>query len=588
MHAVRLRGRRESWLVGPVLAVVLSIWRTWNTGLNGDLMYVLGGLRAAGDGGVPFGDIFIARPFAYKVWIAGLDAVRSVFVDDPSSLAGMRAIRLTASVAVLLVAVVLHRGLRRWVGELPAACAATAVAVGLIVSPRFNFLEPDWTAALTAVLAGGLLLCFGNEKLAWALGGVALWLTVAMKLSTAVFAAAAVLLVLLLSRRRAIGGALAGAVITIVWFVLSHLVQPLEWRWFADQAALVHDSPIHHAPRVADLVDLSEAVLNAALMSPVIVGGVAAAAVFVLRATNRRSRLTRLGVVALVMALAVASGFAQGEWFLYHFSDLAILAALVWGLAFGVGDRRQRVVLAAAPAFVGLVGAVVVPSFQGGDGPRYWTLVLVCLGTALIAVVALCWVERLPAPDTEGDTHAGVEDGVEDGVEAVTGTMSKGALVAVVAVVAFVAGMTTARPDVPLTIVGYNARKAPPASPQVTGAHLAKQQALGEQIGSSTPVLYLAYGSTVFAFPNPTPCPYPSPQWVQRASMSPVVQDLWSYRDNLRCITDRRAKYLVRGTGWFDTAKMPVGVQRLIAQQFDCSRQLRTTGTGLQICPRRQ
>lgn len=565
-----MRTRGVNPVIAGVLAVVAivaaSVWRTWDTGVNGDIMYVLGGLRAARDGGVPFDEIFVARPFAYKCWIAALDAVRAVFVGEPSSLAAMRVVRLAAYVVVLAVCAVLHRGLRRHVGQLPAVGAATAAAVGLLLSPRFNFLEPDWTAALAAVLAGGLLLCFADERVACLLGGIALWLTVTMKLSTAVFAGVTVILVFQIARRRAVGGALVGAVVSVGWYVLSRLLQPLEWRWFADQAALVHDSPIHHAPRAADFSDLIQAVLNAALMSPIVVGGVAAAALFVVRPTERRQRRVRLLVALLCVGLAVASGFAQGEWFLYHFSDLAILAAVVWGFALGVADRFERTALLAAPLVSGLVAAALIPSFQGHDRPRYWTLIVVTVLAAAVPAI-MFWRRRPTGPSMSGRSAA--------------------TLAALAAGVAFVAGMTTARPDVPLTIVGYDGRRSSNPTPESVAANLEEQQRAGERIGARTPVLYLAYGATVYAFPNPTPCPYPSPQWVQRTAVSAQVHTYWSFRDNMACLTDTRARYMVRSTSWFDLAKMPPQIRALVAEQFDCSRQLRPAPAGLQICPRR-
>src|SRR5689334_14484117 len=51
---------------------------------NGDVTYALGGLETAGKGGISVWDIFIARPVAYKLLVAVLDAGRRLLVGDAS------------------------------------------------------------------------------------------------------------------------------------------------------------------------------------------------------------------------------------------------------------------------------------------------------------------------------------------------------------------------------------------------------------------------------------------------------------------------------------------------------------------------
>ncbi|NUT23960.1 MAG: hypothetical protein HOV77_32765 [Hamadaea sp.] len=542
------------WLPAAVLFPVLlmTLWLP----LNGDVQYALGGIEAAGRGGVSVWDVFVARPIAYRLFVGGLDGLRELFPGTGSWAAKNAIVRLETDLVIVLIGVALFLGLRRFCRPSIASVGALATTAALIVSPPWHFLQPDWVAALAGVLAVGAALAPKRLWLGAVLGGFATFLTLAVKLATAPIAAIAVLLIAVLCLRRAVWTAVAAVGFTGLWYVLTKQFLPWEWTWFADQAALVHNSPIHHAPNLADFRKFRMAMYDVMILSPIVV--LAPAAVVVL--ARRKLRWYALAIV--IAGLSVSSAYAQGEWFMYHFAVLPVLAAGVWGAAFGA-DRRARL-----PLGIGLV-AVAVASQILLRQPYAWRashLGLVSkayLAVAVVLAVVLWFVTRRSGQNTDRTRWW---------------TTAAGTAGVVIAM------LPAALPASGYAFTGYNATvRIFYGYPKTT------VEDLRSQIGADTPVLYLTFGNLAYRLENPTACRYPSPQWLQRGAYLPAVRDYPSYADNLRCLTeDTTARYVLINPVWFRVAGSSPQVRALLAAKFDCSDEARVPAPpGLLVCPAR-
>src|SRR3954454_14543908 len=316
--------------------------------LNGDVRYALGCLETAGRGGVSLWDVFVSRPLAYKLLMAALDKGRVLLVGDSSGNTTNLVLRIETYVMVAAVIAVLFLGVRRVAGRPAAAGIAGAAGLALIIAPPWHFLQPDWVAALAAVLAVGAACAPRRRWLGALLAGPAAMLVVAVKLSTFPIALIALLVIGVLDRRRAAWTALSSASWVALWYLLTKHFQPWEWTWLSDLANLVHSAPqgIH----VADLRKLRFAVGDAAVLTPVMVLAPAAAAALIRREAGRRRWA---GVAAAVVAggSSLAPAYGQAEWFNYHFASTAVLCAAVCGAAFALCPGF-RLPLAAATVLV--------------------------------------------------------------------------------------------------------------------------------------------------------------------------------------------------------------------------------------------
>ncbi|MCU7726246.1 hypothetical protein ODJ79_21165 [Actinoplanes sp. KI2] len=533
-------------------AVVLAI----RTNVNGDVTYALGGLETAGRGGVSVWDIFIARPVVYKLLIAALDGGRHLLVGDSSLPTADLVIRLETYVLIVGVAVVLLLGVRRVAGLPAAAGIATATGLALIVAPPWHFLEPDWVAPFCGVLAVGAALLPRRVWLGALLGGFATMLVVAVKLATFPVALLTLLVVALFDRRRAAWVALSAAVFVALWYVATMHFLPWEWTWLRDQANLVHGSPIHHGIRRSDLHKLFIALGDVAVLSPIVVLAPAAAVALIHRLPAGRSRSLGVAVALVAGLLSVLSGYAQGEFFAYHFAVVPILAAGVGGAAFAlVPAVRWALALATAAVTALSLALLRLPA-----GWRHAHVGRVALAYALIGLglAALTWFlagRSVPAlPWAFGVVALGV------------------------------ALLPPVLPGDPYAfgIYNYTVYNRPSSNGELTD--------LGRRLGPDTPVLYLTFGTYNHALGNPTSCRYPSPQWLQRANSAARVRTFPSYQDNLRCLTDdgHRYRYLVMQPAWFDLARADAQVRTLIDQRFDCSAAARVPApAALVVCPTR-
>ncbi|MFD0516968.1 hypothetical protein [Paractinoplanes durhamensis] len=332
-HAAPPRKARPAGLIAAGAAgvvVLVAVVLTALASLNGDVTYALGGLETAGLGGVSVWDVFVARPLAYRLLMNVLD-----FTNSHDMAFTHRLIRAETDLLVAAVGVLLFVGLRRHLDKRAAAGIAFATGLALVVAPPWHFLEPDWMAALAAVVAVGAGLAPRRDWLGGLLGGAGAVLVIAVKLATVPIALLALLAIAVLSRRRAGWATAATAVLAVVWYLTTKHFLPWEWIWLKDQADLVADSPIHHGLRWRDFQELWRGLGDATVLSPVIAVAPAAFAALIRRVPDVRMRWLGVAVAVVAAGLSVASAYGQAEFYMYHYAIVPVLAAAVWG-------RRSR------------------------------------------------------------------------------------------------------------------------------------------------------------------------------------------------------------------------------------------------------
>jgi hypothetical protein len=552
MNSLHGRTARTVGVATAVLAALVAIVVAGLPDLNGDVRYALGGLETAGRGGVGIWDIFVSRPLAYKLLMAALDNVRIRLVGESPGNATNLVLRVETYVLVVAVIALLFRGVRRVAGRPAAAGIAGATGLALIIAPPWHFLEPDWVAALAAVLTVGAACAPRRPWVGALLAGPAAMLVVAVKASTFPIALIALLVIWVFDRRRAAGAALSTVLCVALWYLLTKVFQPWEWTWLSDLANLVHNKPqgIH----IADLRKLRFAVGDAAVLSPVLVLAPAAATALIRREAGRR-RWVGAGAAVVAGGLSLAPAYGQGEFFNYHFASTVVLAAAVCGAAFALCPGFR---LPLATATVVVTGVSLVLLHQ----PASWRLAHA--GSVVWAYEIVAVLLAVAAWFLAGRTK-----------------MSLPWYAGVVAIC--FALLPPVLPGYPYAFSSYdyNIRVA-----RSTDAALAD---LGRRLGPDTPVLYLTYGSVNHAIGNPTTCRYPSPLWLQRGAVLPRMRTRPSYADNLRCLTDdREARYLIVHGGWFSLSKSAPDVRALIDERFDCSPAARIPARPpLVVCPAR-
>ncbi|MCU7727495.1 hypothetical protein ODJ79_27565 [Actinoplanes sp. KI2] len=533
------------------LAALATIVVASLSNLNGDVWYALGCLETAGKGGVSIWDIFVSRPLAYKLLMAGLDAGRARLVGDSSLDTSHLVIRIETDVLVVAVTVVLYLGVRRVGGPLAAAGIAIATGLALIVAPPWHFLEPDWVAALAAALAVGVACLPRRPWLGALLAGPAAMLIVAVKLSTFPIALLALLVVGVFDRRRAAWATLSTVLCVALWYVLTKHYVPWEWTWLRDLANLVHEAP--QGIRTGDLLRLRATVGDVAVLSPVVVLAPAAAAVLIRRCTGRR-RWAGAGVAVAAIGMAVAPAYGQAEFYLYHFAAGVVLAAGVCGAAFALtpGFRLPLAVTAVLVTVASLVLLRQPADWRLANAtPVIWAYEI----TAVVLAVPAWFLAgrtRLPLPWSAG---------------------------VVVLCFALLPPVLQGAPYA-FSAYDYNVHNGRSDNPALVE--------LGKRLGADTPVLYLTYGTVNHDMGNPTTCRYPSPLWLQR-SAALRVRTRPSYADNLRCLSDNRdARYVIVQNDWFNLKYLSPEVQSLVAERFDCSPAARIPAPPpFTVCPAR-
>lgn len=561
------RWRLAALLALPTAGVLLT--STW-IGINFDIRYAVGGLRVAGAGGVgSFATIFVHRPLAYRALAALLDLGPStVFPGSPTGQWAEAVFRLEALALVALVAFAVGRGLRRYLAPRLAVAIAAGTGLALALAPNWTFLEPDWAGALCAVAAVGVALWPRRLWLGGLLGGFLLLVAVALKMATAAYLPLALGAIVFLDRRRA--GATAGwaAGFVVAWVALTWRFEPTEWQWLHDMAALIPDSPLRVGLGRVEWGQFGVSAANLMIVSPVVLALPAAAVLLV-----RRAPRPWLAALALLGALicAVAPVLVQAEWFQYQWVAVPLLTAGLVGyvLADPRPDRLGPVgagSMLGPVAVGGVASAVLLCAGPSWRADRLLPVAYAYLGLAVLGVLVAI---------VAGRRGSAVERRVR---------VPWPALAALSAVATLGIGVANL-PSAAYTFAGYESTVTNINLYQQTAARRQEFAAVRARIGANTPVLYLAFGDVGYLLGNPTHCRYPSPVWLQRSTFLPYVRGFASYRDNIACLSDPDARYLVLQPTWFTIAGLAPALANRINQTFDCADPLRAAD--VEICPRR-
>jgi hypothetical protein len=536
---------------GLLLLVPLALTVAW-TGLDHDVRFVLGTLETAGRAGFSPAEVFVHRPMAYRMVLALGDVGSSLPIPAREAV-----VRVLALLVVLLVTVLLRAGLLRYrpAGEATAVAAMTGLALAL--APNWDFLQPEWLAAVFATGAVGAALRIRRPLLAAAAGGVLLALTVLVKYTTVPTALVALGALAVLDRRRALLTGAFGLPICLGLFGLTVLVEPREWRWFGELSSLNGGSPLSRGLMWSDARALAGTVLNEALTVPMLALLPVSVVVLARLAPGRRARLAWLVLPAAAVGVVLVAVVVQGQWFQYHLAALVPFAAALWGLAVARwsaehgGPPRALVLLTVALG----VGVPIVSAATTEWRLEHGTIVYAALVALVVAVVLIGLVDRRRTWP----------------VVAVLG--------------AFAVLVVPVWPSAPYSFDAIHADYT--NSERVAAARLDEQlfDPVRARIGSDTTVLYLAFGDMAYFFGNPADCRYPAPVFVQRGTYVPAVRDLESYRENLACIERTAAEYLVVQSSWLAVDSLPPDVATRLRDRFDCDRAL--PAGELSVCPRR-
>ncbi|MEV6829162.1 hypothetical protein [Amycolatopsis sp. NPDC051102] len=534
----------------PVL-VPLALTVAW-TGLNHDVRFVLGTLHTAGRAGLSPSEVFVHRPMAYRLVLALGDAGSGLPVPAREAV-----VRVLALVAVLLVSLLLRAGLQRYRPAPEATAVAAATGVALALAPNWDFLQPEWLAAVFAAGAVGAAFRIRRPVPAALLGGVLLALAVLVKYTTAPTAVVALGVIAVVDRRRALLTGLLGAPICLGLFGLTVLIEPREWRWFGELSTLNGASPLGRGLASSDARALVSTVLNEALAVPMVALLAVSVAVLARLAVGRRARLAWVLLPAAAVVVVLAAVVLQGQWFQYHLAALVPFAAALGGLALARwsaahGGPPKALVLPAIALGVGLpiVASASTEWRQAHGTPVYAALVVLVVVGVLFAL------------KDRGRTWPVL------------------ALCSALAVFAV--------PVWPSAPYSFDAIHADYTNSERVAAAQADERLFAPvraQIGADTPVVYLAFGDMAYFFGNPAACRYPAPVFVQRGTYIPAVRGLVSYRENLDCLERTDAKYLVVQPSWLAVDRLPPDVAAGVRSRFDCDHAM--PAGELTICPRR-
>jgi hypothetical protein len=568
-------------LAAAVLGLAAVAAMCWS-GLNHDVRYVLGGMRASGRGGISVSGTFVHRPLAYRYLLSGLDHLTAGPVAVREAWIRLLVIAVTAAVTWWL-----RTGLARRLPRREATAVAGAVGLALLFAPAWDFLQPEWVAALLAVAGLGAALAPRRTWPAVTTSGVLIALVVLVKYTTAPTALLPLGALLVLDRRRGVLTTAVAAVATPAGFVLAILVQPREWRWFNELSALNPGTPLQNGLRATDVHALITTVSTEALMNPVVALLPAAVVLLARGSASRAARwawplLTAFGVAGALAALVI-----QGQWFQYHLAALPVLAAALCGLA--VARRPDPPLLAGA-----LLLGVAVPLLAGQSWD--WRHAHEWAAYALVAVVVPVTVGAAwphgrwgtGSAQRLGPGGGAVPGGPARGGPPRSGPLPGGRFRAVPAVALLLA---LAIPVWPTTPYSYDTRHS-----TFTALERARTRdrltdwmnGVRHRIGGDTPVTYLTFGDNNYLLGNPTHCRYPTPDFLQRTRYDRSITRQVSYRENLRCLDDPDSRYAVLDTFWFPLGQVAPEAAAAVRRRFDCLRPVAALPAfHLVVCPRR-
>ncbi|MGW2842564.1 hypothetical protein ACWCWD_32850 [Streptomyces sp. NPDC001493] len=554
------RGLRPARSIAAVAVGLCVVALMCRSGLNHDVRYSLGGIRATHRAGLAASEIFVHRPLAYRWTIAGLDALTAGTVAEREAL-----IRLVVVLLSLGAAWWLRAGLLRTLPRREAGAVAVAVGAALVCAPAWDFLQPEWLAVLLSTAAVGAALAGRRTAPAVSLSGVLLALAVLMKYTTASTALLALVVVAVLDRRRAVLSAAAAALATPAGLALAVWTEPREWRWLHEFSSLNPNSVFRTGFGAEQVHELWTSLVNEAVLVPVVALLPVTLTLLVRTSTTARGRWSRPALTVSGLLVVVATVVVQGQWFLYHLAQLPVLGAAFWALAVTRHLTRHGRTPAGPVGATAALG-VAVPLVAGQ--PLAWRTTHATPACAALAVVVLL---ALAAALTAGRRPARPRRGT-----------------AVAAVVAL--GLATAIPAWPTTPYSFDIRHSDFTAESRAEAlrdltH--RLDGLRARVGPDTPVVYLAFGDIAYSLGNPTRCRYPSPAFLQRTSYDPDVTELASFDENLACLDDPAARYLIVDPAWFPLKRVAPAVREAVDGLYDCSGPTAFSEAGLRVCARR-
>ncbi|MER5429682.1 hypothetical protein [Streptomyces sp. NPDC002588] len=536
------------WPVVAVPATAAVIYTVLTRRLTGDLQYVLAALRLGGDAGYSPSEVFTHRPFFYRWFVALLDMPTSGGVVVRETI-----IEAEGAVLVAAAAFALHTALLRRTTPREAALTAGATGLVLVLAPRTDFLQPEWTAVVLTVFGVAAALGVRRPWQAALLAAVPLGLAVMMKYSTASTAAFGILVLWAVDRGRAVRTALVAAVSAIALFGLSVLAGSHELQWTHDMPQINQSALSRTGIRPEFILHRSyEFLADRSILTPVLLLLPGALLLLLTRVQGRARRLELLAVAALIGFGSLAVVVVQGNWFPYHAVQLTVAAAAVWGLAVG-GSPTPPWCFGAVSLLYGTLPALYtqLPKALQRDA-TLWVLGLV----ALLAALADTRLRGLPRRSA--------------------------ALVALAGVVLLAGPVWPSSPHlaqygkVSVTNAGFH-----------RNSEVKKEAAdrLRARIPAGAKVLYLAFGDTVYYVDHPAQCRYPIATFLQRTRFIPDVADLKSFKENENCVDHDPAPYAILDRAWFRLAKVDPGLRRRVQATYDCPPL--QPKTPLVVCKRR-
>lgn len=528
------------WLSLIALGVIAAL--TLPSGLTPNARYELGS-QAVSDHQVT--GTFTHRPLMHRWLIAALAApARLVSQDVESFEVGIRAMAILVCVAA---AALLYLGLRRFRRDLALPISMAVAAALLLVSPGIT-LEPDWLAVPLAVAGLGAALMFRNVWVAGLIGGALLAAAAAIKIITLPTALIAVLALLVLDRRRSVITTASALVFGLGWIVWVFVAVPREFQWLVDTASL---QPARGAAWT--LQSTLEIVANAATLWPLV-----ALIPMVFVGAVRREKL----IILTALVLAWLPVQVQNQFNLYHLAPLAVLGAvcMVRTVQRSRGGAGTIAVLVAASAWTAWVLTTTPMWRDTYQGIVYGVVALLALAGL---VAQSLHVRRATAPPHRRHWRLVAAGGV--------------LLAMVPASLPSAAWSVTMRDD--------NSNSARVQS-DLTEARHEYVDELHARIGADTPVIYLALGDRAYLIGNPTPCRYPTNVFLQRSRFIPELEQTASFRDNLKCLADPEAEYLIWDPDWFSLDTALASVREAVVDHYDCARAFRSDS--FIVCPRRE
>ncbi|MGW0574712.1 hypothetical protein ACWD25_01830 [Streptomyces sp. NPDC002920] len=529
------RARRSPlwWPVVAAPAAAVVVYTVLTRRLTGDLQYVLAALRLGGEAGYSPSEVFTHRPFFYRWFVALLDLPTSGGVVVRETIIEAEGAVLVAAAAFALYTALLRRTTPR-----EAALTAGATGLVLVLAPRTDFLQPEWTAVVLTVFGIAAALGVRRPWPAALIAALPLGLAVMMKYSTASTAAFGILIVWAVDRGRAVRAALVAVVGAIALFGLSVLAGSHELQWTEDMPQINQSALSRTGIRPGFILHRSyEFLADRSILTPVLLLLPGALLLLLTRVKGRARRLELLAIALLIGFGSLAVVVVQGNWFPYHAVQLTVVAAAVWGLAVG-GSPKPPWCFGAVSLLYGTLPALYthLPKALQRDA-TLWVLGLLALFAAVVdtrlrgrprrsvALVALAGIVLLAGPVWPSSPHL-----------AQYGKVS-------------------------LNNAKFH-----------RNSEIKKEDAdrLRAQIPAGAKVLYLAFGDTVYYVDHPAQCRYPIATFLQRTRFIPDVADLKSFKENADCVDHDPAPYAILDRAWFRLAYVDAGLRRRVQATYDC------------------